>query len=96
MGERRTRVWQDGKLHRQDVPQEELVDYLGTAGTLVWLDLCDPQPDEMSAISTMLGLDALAVEDALAASERAKLDRYPGHLFLNLSEVILISTAANW
>jgi magnesium transporter len=77
----RTRVWRNGKLEKENFPAAQISDYLAEPDTLVWLDLC--APDDLKIISEELGLDPLAVEDAHSSHERAKLDRYEGHLFLN-------------
>jgi magnesium transporter len=83
----RTRVWRNGRLDKEDFPATEISDYLEQDDTLVWLDLCEPA--DLSIINDELGLDPLAIEDALSQHERAKLDRYPGHLFLNVYSVRL-------
>jgi magnesium transporter len=88
-GEHRTRVWRNGKLEKEDFPAAEVSDYLEQDGTTVWLDLCEPGPDDLKLISEELGLDPHAVEDAVSEHERAKLDRYSGHLFLNVYAVRL-------
>jgi magnesium transporter len=80
----RTRVWRNGKLEKEGFPAAEISDHLEQDDTLVWLDLCAPGPDDLKLISEELGLDPHAVEDAVSAHERAKLDRYSGHLFLNV------------
>jgi magnesium transporter len=85
----RTRVWRDGRLEAEGFPAGEISDYLDQPDTVVWLDLCAPQQEDLRVISEELGLDPLAVEDAVSAHERAKLDRYPGHLFLNAYDVRL-------
>jgi magnesium transporter len=85
----RTRVWRNGELAKEGFPVAEISDYLEQDGTVVWLDLCAPAPDDLQVITEELGLDPLAVEDALSEHERAKLDRYPQHLFLNVYSVRL-------
>jgi magnesium transporter len=87
----RTRVWCDGRLEAEGFPVAQISDYLEQADTVVWLDLCAPQQEELRVISDELGLEALAIEDAVSRHERAKLDRYPGHLFLNAYDVRLDS-----
>jgi magnesium transporter len=88
----RTRVWRNGKLEKEGFPAAEVSDYLEQDDTLVWLDLCAPDPDDLKVISEELGLDRHAVEDAVSEHERAKLDRYEGHLFLNVYSVELDAT----
>jgi magnesium transporter len=56
-------------------------------GAVLWLDLFDPELPDLQAIQQEFGLHPLAVEDAVLDHERPKLDRYPGHLFLNVYAV---------
>jgi magnesium transporter len=56
---------------------------------LVWVDLCDPSEDELSAVGSEYGLHALAVEDAVQRNQRPKLDHYDGHLFITMYQVHL-------
>lgn len=85
----RTRVWRHGQLAKEGFDPAEISDYLEQDGTIVWLDLCAPAPEELQVITEELGLARLAVEDALSEHERAKLDRYANHLFLNVYSVRL-------
>jgi magnesium transporter len=61
---------------------ERVSDYLEQPDTLVWADLCLPDRTELHQIADELGLAPLAVEDAVEAHERPKVDRYSTHLFL--------------
>jgi magnesium transporter len=47
----------------------------------VWCDLTDPTEADLASIRDELGLHSLAIEDALQARQRPKVDRYEGHLF---------------
>lgn len=78
----RTRVWRKGVLEAEDFPVEQVSDHLDQEDTLVWVDLCVPDRDDLHGIADELGLDELAVEDALERHERPKVDRYPTHLFV--------------
>ena len=53
----------------------------------VWVGLHEPDQDDMREMSGLFGLHELAVEDAVHAYQRPKLDRYPTHLFLVLKTV---------
>ncbi len=53
-------------------------------GDFVWLGLHEPAPDEMQRVADLFELHPLAVEDALHAHQRPKLERYDGALFLVL------------
>jgi magnesium transporter len=49
---------------------------------VVWLDLRDPDREDLNVLRDEFGLHEVAVEDALLLHERPKLDRYRHHLFL--------------
>lgn len=85
----RTRLWRGGRLEEENFPAARISDHLAEPDTLVWLDLCAPDADGLQLISEELGLDPMAVEDALSHHERPKLDHYEGHLFLNAYAVRL-------
>ena len=50
----------------------------------VWVGLLDPTHEEMSGVAELFALHPLAVEDALHAHQRPKLERYDDGLFLVL------------
>ena len=54
-------------------------------GGFVWVGLHEPHPAEMARVSELFGLHPLAVEDALNAHQRPKLERYDDALFLVLT-----------
>src|SRR6476646_10667505 len=79
-----TRVYRNGTLEAEGFDPEKISDYLAEEGTVVWLDLCTDDGDQLTLISEELSLDPLAVEDALNRRQRPKVDRYPGHLFVSV------------
>jgi magnesium transporter len=54
---------------------------------VLWLDLYDPDEHDLQAVAADFALHPLAVEDAVHDHQRPKLDRYPGHLFMNVYAV---------
>ncbi|HET6951456.1 MAG TPA: magnesium and cobalt transport protein CorA, partial [Acidimicrobiales bacterium] len=56
----------------------------GGDDTFVWIGLHDPEPGEFDAVAEEFELHPLAVEDAIKAHQRAKLERYGDCLFLVL------------
>ncbi|NEA28937.1 magnesium transporter CorA family protein [Actinomadura bangladeshensis] len=80
----RTRAWRNGKVVAEGFPVPEISDYLERPDTVVWLDLTRPRHEDLRVVSDELGLDPVAVEDAVSRHERAKLDRYHGYAFLNV------------
>ena len=75
-----TRVWRGGTCIARHVGADKLADALLEEETLVWADLLDPSPDDLTHLATQLGIGETAVEDALAPHERAKVTRHETHL----------------
>jgi magnesium transporter len=50
----------------------------------VWVGLHEPEQSELDAVAEVFGLHPLAVEDAVKAHQRPKLERYEDSLFLIL------------
>ena len=78
----RTRLYRDGRLEQEGFPVSEISDHLADEGVTIWLDLRDPDRDDLAVLSDEFGLHPLAIEDAVYEHERPKLDRYGSHLFL--------------
>src|ERR1700729_4423760 len=78
----RTRLYRDGRLELQGFPVSEISDHLAEESSVVWLDLRDPDREDLAVLSDEFGLHPVAVEDAVEDHERPKLDRYRTHLFL--------------
>lgn len=79
----RTRVYRDGRIDGEDFPLTDVSDHLERKGTIVWVDLLEPDEALLCELAGELGLHELAVEDALSPHQRPKLDRYEDHLFLS-------------
>ena len=56
----------------------------------VWIGLHEPDTDEMTVVADLFGLHELAVEDAVHAYQRPKMDRYESSLFLVLKTVCYV------
>jgi magnesium transporter len=85
----RTRAWRSGRLEREDFDVDEVSDLVVQPDTVVWVDLCAPSPAQLDQVAAELGLHQLAVEDAMEARQRPKLDRYADHQFLTAYSVRL-------
>jgi magnesium transporter len=79
----RTRLYRQGKLVLEDFPVQDISEHLEDEGACVWLDYCDPTEAELVTIAEEFQLHPLAVENAISAHQRPKLDRYDTHLFLS-------------
>jgi magnesium transporter len=76
------RVYGHGSL-QEETPFEPAVIRAASDGDhRLWLDVIDPSDEELASLQAELGLHELAVEDSRKWGQRAKVDFYPGHLFL--------------
>jgi magnesium transporter len=73
------------KGHRvSEVPVEDISEVLEQPGGFVWLGLYEPGPELLQTVQREFGLHELAIEDALLAHQRPKLERYGDSLFMAL------------
>jgi magnesium transporter len=89
----RGRVWRKGDLVAEDFDFEKISDYLEQDDTLTWVDVCDPDHRILQELAGELVLEPMAVEDAIAHSERAKATRYATHTFMTVYAVQLHTDA---
>jgi magnesium transporter len=83
-------VYVDG--HRQaPVTAEDALRLATESGGFVWLGLYEPTQAEFDAISGRYGLHPLAVEDAVYAHQRPKLERYDDALFMVLKTATYVA-----
>ncbi|MEC4016707.1 magnesium/cobalt transporter CorA [Streptomyces sp. H27-D2] len=67
----------------------DALDQARAAGdSFLWIGLHEPTEDELNLVTSEFGLHPLAVEDALAAHQRPKLEIYDDSLFLVLKPVL--------
>ena len=71
-----------GKTMERDFPPSEISEYIKDQGTTVWLDICNPGPDEAELLLEEFEFHPLAVEDALKGEQRPKIEEYTGYLFI--------------
>ena len=89
----RTRAYRHGVLVSEGFPLDDVSDHLRDPAVVVWADFCAPTPTDLDQIADELQLHDLAIEDALKARQRPKLDRYDSHLFLSAYQVTLDVTS---
>jgi magnesium transporter len=83
-----TRLYEGGGVVAEGFGAEEISARLEEhPKAVLWLDLYDPDEDDLRAVAAEFSLHPLAVEDAVHDHQRPKLDRYPSHLFMNLYAV---------
>ncbi|MGI8756947.1 MAG: magnesium/cobalt transporter CorA [Acidimicrobiales bacterium] len=88
-GTAHTRAWDGGKLAETDFAVEDVSEWLERSHTVVWVDYCGPDEDDLAHLADELGLHELAIEDAVSPHQRPKLDHYDTHLFLSCHAVAI-------
>ncbi len=71
-----------GAEARQITDLSQISDILEERDSFVWLDVADPGPDDLQLIQDEFGLHPLAVEDAVKAHQRPKLEAYGDAWFI--------------
>ncbi|MFI2201141.1 magnesium/cobalt transporter CorA [Streptomyces sp. NPDC020192] len=76
--------------HRTEGPEDlsDALDEARAAGGFVWIGLYEPSEREFDLVTREFGLHPLAVEDALKAHQRPKLEVYDDSLFMVLKPVV--------
>jgi magnesium transporter len=81
-------VYYDGKrLVGLRSPADALAEVRSRGAGFVWIRLSEPDSEQLQGIAKVFGLHELAVEDAVTAHQRPKLDRYADMLFMVLKTV---------
>jgi magnesium transporter len=77
-------VYEDGRRRDGDVQVEEAVAACRAPGAFSWIGLYEPTEDEFDSIRREFDLHELAVEDAIHAHQRPKLEMYGEMAFVVL------------
>jgi magnesium transporter len=64
------------------VPVEEIHDYIRDADNVVWVDVRDPGPAELSILEEEFGFHPMALEGVMHGLSRPRLDEYKAYLLL--------------
>ncbi|QLH23968.1 MULTISPECIES: magnesium and cobalt transport protein CorA [Streptomyces] len=74
-------VYRDGKRVSDHVSPAQAMERVRAEGGFAWIGLHEPNEREFAGIAQEFGLHPLAVEDAVQAHQRPKLERYDDSLF---------------
>ena len=77
-------VYEDGRRTATHLPLENACEAGQEPGAFVWVGLYEPTPEEFDALVAEFSLHPLAVEDAVHAHERPKIERYGDMTFVVL------------
>lgn len=84
-------LYKHGKRRAGTLPLTEAMDTARTSpDSFVWIGLREPTTDQLKVVADAFGLHPLAVEDAVHAHQRPKLERYDDSLFLVLKTVVYV------
>jgi magnesium transporter len=75
-------VYTCGKRRPGELHIEDALETCREDETFVWIGLHEPTPEEFDSVTAEFQLHPLAVEDAIKAHQRSKLERYGDCLFL--------------
>lgn len=75
---------------RRAIPLADVSEAIGAREGLVWMEFNDPDKPTLERLQEELDLHELAVEDALSAHQRPKVEDYTGGLF------VVLRTARLW
>jgi magnesium transporter len=88
-------VYRNGK-RLGEIALDDISDVLPDPGTFVWLGVRDPEAAQLRKVQEEFGLHELAIEDALVAHQRPKLELYGESLFMVLNTAQLIDGAVEF
>jgi magnesium transporter len=77
-------LYRDGKRVEGGTDWRELLAKADEGGGFVWIGMFEPSTDEIHDVAAVFGLHPLAVEDAVHAHQRPKLERFDETLFIVL------------
>ena len=74
-------IYVDGRRTDDPASLEETYELLRQRKGMAWIDLYRPSRNDISSVAVEFNLHPLAVDDAIAAHQRPKLERYGALLF---------------
>src|SRR5918997_2940337 len=77
-------IYVDGRRAAEPRSLQETYDACRDSRGFVWIGLHKPTEEEFASVAEEFGLHPLAIEDAVKAHQRPKIERYDGTLFVVL------------
>ncbi|HWO83167.1 MAG TPA: magnesium/cobalt transporter CorA [Solirubrobacterales bacterium] len=69
-------AYEGGQRRQGELPMERASEAATAEGAFVWLGVVEPSEEEFKAVASEFGLHELAVEDAVRAHQRPKVEEY--------------------
>lgn len=82
-------VYEDG-CRAASLPPQQVLEEARKRDGFAWIGLHEPEAEHLEEIARVFGLHPLAVEDAVQAHQRPKLERYGDTLFLVLKTIVFV------
>ena len=86
----------DGIRKESGTDFQYLLDRANSQGGFVWIGLAEPSDEEFHKIAEILNLHPLAVEDAVNAQQRPKLEDFGDQNFLIIKTVFFTDKSGNY
>src|SRR5579875_2391060 len=82
-------LFRQGKEVSHDVSLDEVSNFLHQPDALVWVDVVDPNVGVMDKLASVFHLHPLAIEDAVQAHQRPKIEAYGTYWFIVVKGVTM-------
>ena len=89
-------IYANGKSTAELLSLQETYEACRERRGLAWIGLYRPTEEEFSSVAKEFGLHELAVEDAIKAHQRPKLERYADTLFVVLRPLATSTSLRRW
>ncbi|AXI84242.1 magnesium and cobalt transport protein CorA [Xylella taiwanensis] len=85
-----TCAYYDARHHRHNIHLDRISEELHRENSFIWVGLYEPDPTVLRKLQEEFGLHDLAIEDALKAHQRPKVENYGNSLFIVVNTAQLI------
>lgn len=89
-------IFRNGQPARGPRDLRQISELLKQSGTLVWFDVVDPGSNDLALLQEEFHLHPLAIEDAVQAHQRPKIESYPTYWFVVVSGVTSTDSAVQF
>ncbi|MEP6649616.1 MAG: magnesium transporter CorA family protein [Lapillicoccus sp.] len=79
-----TLLWRKGEVTDKDFPLDDVSEHLQDEGSLVWVDLLEPDHGVLQQLADELSLNPHAVEDVIEDASRPKATMHEHHSFVSV------------
>jgi magnesium transporter len=88
-------LYRDGERTTEAVEARGAAAIASQDGAFVWLDVADPDEDDLRQLGEEFGLHPLVIEDARHRRQRPKIELFPGYVFVVLRAARWVGSETN-